>query len=385
MLLFLAFPLASGCPNGMDLTAGADVLDTLDGSATEATEVADPTDTDGDPARTPPVDILVLVDTSGSMSQEQVALTLRLPALLDELTHPTDADGDGRSDHPRIADLRLGVVTQDLGSGGFSVSTCEDDPFAGDDGCLRHEPSPAVLDCDSSYPAWLSYWAEEDPPYSATELGHDFTCVATSGGGMPGESGCGIEQPLEALRRALIVQSVPGGCNEGFLRPDSLLVLIVLTDEDDMSIDPDHFDMLDPDRTDLGHLNIRTFRHPEMLTPVDEFFAAFRELRPAGSDRLVLGVIAGVPWGNPACQGSGDELEGCLGVPEMQERIDVADPTTLVPSCNTGMGVAMPPVRLVRLARQLGGSAWVGSVCETDYGPAIRGITAKIVERLEPP
>jgi hypothetical protein len=46
------------------------------------------------------------------------------------------------------------------------------------------------------------------------------------------------------------------------------------------------------------------------------------------------------------------------------------------------MGLAMPPVRLVELAQQLGDAAVVGSACTWDYGETIRAIAQKIVERL---
>ena len=370
-MLVAALVLTAGCTSGTDLTGDSDA----DGSDVPS----DANDTVLPPTA-PPVDILVLVDDSNSMDQEQVGLTQRFPELLDELVHPTDSDGDGVPDHLPVTDLRVGVVTQDTGVGGYAISTCESDPFVGDDGCMQHQPSPGVSECEAAYPSWLSFHAENEATYPLTRLAQDFTCIGFLGG-----RGCGIEQSLEGLRRALTKQAAPGGCNEGFLRPDSLLVLIVLSDEDDTSVDADHLDMLDQERTDLGHLNIRVFLHPEMLTPVEEFAEAFLSVRGGRTDRLVLGVIAGVPPTTPVCNRPGDELNACLALPEMQERIDPAAPTQLMPSCNWTWGVAMPPVRLVRLAQLLGNAAWVGSVCDTDYGPAIRGITSRIVERLTPP
>lgn len=331
----------------------------------------------------PPVDLLVLVDNSGSMAQEQAALTLRLGELLEELVHPTDRDGDGALDHPPVTDIHLGVVTSDLGAGGYAITTCEDEPVVGDDGCLHNEAAPAVGGCDIEYPTWLTWRVLDEATYSVEQLAGDFTCIGTIQDTWP-MVGCGWEQPLEALRRALTTQQAAGGCNEGFLRPDSLLVLIVLTDEDDASVDPAHYEMLDPEHTELGHLNIRAFLHPEMLTPVEEYVAAFRALRPEPADgpgRFLVGLLIGVPPG-PECDGPGDLLDGCLALPEMQERIDPAAPTQLIVSCNTAMGISFPPVRLVRLARQFGDDAYVGSICTTDYAGTIRGITDAIVERL---
>ena len=365
----------AGCPESTVGDGDGDVV------ADRPVEVVDVPEETVEPAA-PPIDILVLVDNSAYMGTEGMALTQVFPLLLDELVHPTDGDGDGELDHPPVNDLRLGVVTQDLGACGYPLSSCEDDPIDGDDGCLQHAPNPIVPACGSDYPTWLSWRAEEEATYSVERLGGDFTCLATFDTAPP-RDGCGIEQPLESLRRALTTQLEPGGCNEGFLRPDSLLVLIVLTDEDDTSIDPDHCDLLDPERTDeLGPLNIRPFLHPEMLVPVEQFVETFRALRPEGSNRLVVGMLVGVPPLDERCRGPGDELDACLALPEMQERVDPAVPSQLVPSCNTSMGLAMPPVRLVRLARQLGEDAYVGSQCETDYRGTIRGITDAVVARL---
>ena len=55
-------------------------------------------------------------------------------------------------------------------------------------------------------------------------------CVAVLGTG-----GCEYEQPLEASLAALTRQAEPGMPNEGFLRNDSLLAIIYVTDEDDCS------------------------------------------------------------------------------------------------------------------------------------------------------
>jgi hypothetical protein len=52
-----------------------------------------------------------------------------------------------------------------------------------------------------------------------------FACMATIG-----YQGCGVEQPLEALRRAL-----QDPANDGFLRDDAMLLVVFLTDEDDSS------------------------------------------------------------------------------------------------------------------------------------------------------
>jgi hypothetical protein len=210
-------------------------------------------------------------------------------------------------------------------------------------------------------------------------MAEDFACVA-----LLGEPGCGFEQPLKAMQWAVIRDAVAGGCNEGFLRRDSIVVLIWMTDEDDSSGRPEYPELFDPARNaDLGHLNIRCFLHPEMLVAVEDYVNAFQDVRPDSPGDVLLGLIVGVPPDVPACIGRGDEVEGCLEAPQMTEMINPMQPTELVPSCNTTMGLAFPPVRLVRLAEAFGARAYVDSVCKDDWRSAMQGLGGIIGARLQ--
>ncbi|MBI5489091.1 MAG: hypothetical protein HY905_17280 [Deltaproteobacteria bacterium] len=323
------------------------------------------------------VDIVVLVDNSGSMSQEQAALVQRFPELITELLDPPPDPETGRPSHPPVEDLNIGVVSSDMGTAGHRVSTCSISDV-GDNGCFRNTPSPAVLDCEATYPAYLARNDTNAGVYLPPDMAHDFACIATLG-----TQGCGFEQQFKAMRAAVTTDPDTGLCNMGFLRPDALLALIWVTDEEDCSVRSDHNEMFDPTRDDLGHLNIRCFVHPEFVESVEDYVAAFRALKPMeDQDKIVLGMIVGVPPDAPACIGNGDDLDGCLGVPAMTAQIDPTDPTSLVPSCNTSMGQAFPPRRFVAMAQAFGSSAIVDSICKTDWTSAIRGITDKLVERL---
>jgi hypothetical protein len=324
------------------------------------------------------VDIVVLVDNSGSMAQEQSALTLRFPELINELVNPAADPVTGRPLHPPVEDLNIGVIDSDMGTAGYRVSTCLVNPDVGDNGCFRNTGNVLMGGCSASYPTFLSRNPSNAATYTPDIMANDFACIATLG-----TSGCGFEQQFKAMRQATTVNTVMGGCNAGFLRPTSLLALIWVSDEEDCSVSADHLEMFDPDRTDLGHLNLRCFLHPDYVESVDDYLAAFRALRSADDqNKIVLGMIVGVPTDAPACMGSGDTLEGCLGVPAMVEQVDPAFPTQLIPSCSSTMGVAFPPRRYVQLAQAFGSNAIVDSICKTDWRDAIKGITDKLVERL---
>ena len=327
------------------------------------------------------VDLLFVVDNSGSMFQEQAAMAEYLGAMIRELVDPPDADGDTRPDALPVEDLHVGVVSTDVGTMGYTVSTCRNRDV-GDDGCLLHLPSPLVGGCESSYPSFLARDPSNALTYDPERLAADFACIGTLG-----TNGCGWEQQLESLRRAVMENQQPGRCNEGFLRPDSVLTIVLVTDENDGSVSPAHPEFFDQSRTDLGHLgSVRTLLHPEMLTPVEWFHQRLLSVRPRAVESIVLAGIVGVPV-DSVCEGSGIDFAACLDLTGMQETIDPAAPTQIIPSCDTTMGMAFPPRRIVELARmwdEAGGGMVVASICRPDWTAAAAEITQEITERLRP-
>jgi hypothetical protein len=310
------------------------------------------------------VDILVVVDNSGSMKEEQAALVANFPTLIDELMNPTDP-----ANHA-VTDLSVGVVTTDMGSFGYALNTCNNGALGylgGDDGCFRNTGSVEVGGCLSSYPLFLQRNGLNAGSYPLAQMGTDFRCIATLG-----TNGCGAEQQMEAARRALVDQTGVGRCNAGFLRPDSILAVLWVTDEEDCSVaDPR---LLDPDATsEFGHPNIRCYFNEDKLKRVDDMIGQLRALRPNPRD-FVMAMIVGVPR-ESICEGKGDELEGCLELPPMQYVLD-GTATQVAPSCSSpsGFGDAYPARRFVQAAQLLGKNALVRSICNDDWRPAVRGI-----------
>ncbi|MEM9072961.1 MAG: hypothetical protein AAGE52_30935 [Myxococcota bacterium] len=321
------------------------------------------------------LDVLLLVDNSGSMAQEQVALATQLPRVVRALA-TGDADGDGIQDFPAVSSLQIGSVSPDMGSGGFLVPTCDDATF-GDDGVLQTAGNPALSGCDATYPSVQRF----DGTSAADRFSSDVACVATMG-----TDGCGFEQQLEAMLKAvtpstdatLFHRSTTGhadGANAGLVRENAVLALISLTDEDDCSaLDPDLFNPSSP--LYGGDLNLRCFQYPEAVHPVDRYVEGLLSIKEDPS-QLVYASIAGVP---PAMDGA--SYDAILEAPEMQERVDPGMPTRLAPACSVpGVGVAFPARRMVQTAAALearGASATVGSVCTDDYTAVVTRILAKI-------
>ncbi len=333
----------------------------------------------------PEVDILVVVDNSGSMAAEQALLVEAFPTMVRSLL--TGLDGEGNRAHAPVRDLHLGVVSTDMGAAGYDVRSCEQNPPVGDDGILQH--TPRWSSCAREYPLYLSYWVEPgaDPDMDQIEqMSEDFGCI-----GVLDTDGCAYEHPLDAAYKALVVHSRPGGPNEGFLRPGSILTILFVTDEEDCSAsDPTLFDISDIPY----HVNLQCHYQAAKLHPVERYALAFRTLRES-PEGFVLGFIVGVPPDEPSCNGRGDELEGCLGHPAMEEVIadhgEFLEYTCRVPeTCTPPEGLdpgnciseATPGRRFVRLAQMFGRNAVVQSICTDSFAPAIEALTEKLQETI---
>jgi hypothetical protein len=306
------------------------------------------------------------------MAEEQAVLAEQIDQMLDALMNPSNGS-------PSVDDLHVGVVTTDMGTGGYTIQTCSN-PMNGDNGVLQNR-TDGQWGCDESYSAadcgraecpWLLHSREhpddgtdvEDPP-----IWDDFGCIATLGTG-----GCGFEQQLEASYVALTVQTGAGRPNEGFLREDSLLAIIYVTDEDDCSTgNPEMFNMT---RDDFGSLNVRCVLNPDELYPIARYHDAFLDLRGGNRNRIVVAAITGVP-----VDGSwlpGDSLDALR---ELQQ-INPSNPNEILKSCETPMGPAYHPVRIAELVYSFGGNGVLASICRDDWSAAMETIASKIQDLL---
>ncbi|MBI5486350.1 MAG: hypothetical protein HY905_03360 [Deltaproteobacteria bacterium] len=319
------------------------------------------------------VDLVVVVDNSRSMQEEQAALVANFPALIDELMAPSDPD------HTPVIDLNVAIVSTDMGSAGYQLSTCSEGLWGydrGDDGCFLHTPRTAGSGCLVDYPGFLRRNPDNAGSYPLSDMGRDFGCMATLG-----TNGCGFEQQLEAARKGLVDHTLAGDCNAGFLRNDSILAVVVVSDEEDCSVADTH--ILDPEADAIyGHANIRCYIHPEMLKSVTDMVGQLRGLRGNARD-FVMAMIVGVPMGS-VCENTGDRVANCLELPEMQYVLDGTG-TNIIPVCHhpLGWGAAVPGRRFIQAAQEIGSNALVRSICNEDWRPAMTGILDLIQGALD--
>jgi hypothetical protein len=322
------------------------------------------------------VDILFVVDNSNSMMEEQELLARQMASLLPELiTRTRPSEGDIL---PAVEDLHVGVVSTDMGTHGTSIMTCGN-PMNGDNGVLQNsglqpgcQSAYSAPDCPRTECPWLAHSA--DAPDDGTDPSNppiwvDFGCIASLGTG-----GCGFEQQLEAGLVALTVHSDSGGPNEGFLREGSVLSVVLVTDEDDCS--SGNGEMFNPQNEQLGCFCLRCLLHPELLYPIDRYYDALRALRPDDEDLLVVAAITGIPV--DGSWSPGDSLDALR---ELQ-RVNPEYPNEQLPSCQTEMGIAFPPVRIVDLVYRFGDAGVLGSICRDDWSDTFEEIARAVQARL---
>ena len=349
----------------------------------------------GIPPPTRDVDLLFVIDNSGSMLEEQAALATEVPRMIQILT-TGDFDQDGSTDGPDdftpVEELRVAVVTTDMGTGGVMVPTCSM-PEGGEDGLFR--TSSAGAGCRASYPSFLTF--NSAGAGSSEAFAESVACVLQAG-----TTGCGFEQPLEAGLKALspgaptswtaadfsAPEFLGGGSGHGdgahrdFLRDDSILGVIVLSDEADCSVsDPALFDA--GSTTYAGPLGVRCFEYEdEALYPVSRYIDGLLQLRRYPS-RLVFAPIVGVPVDLAPTSGTAADWDSILSDDRMQQTVDpMTGGSSILPSCEvSGVGRAFPPRRMVRVAQELearGASTTVGSICQSSYAGVLNGIIRQL-------
>jgi hypothetical protein len=322
------------------------------------------------PAKTK-IDLLVVIDNSGSMCEEQTELANNFDLFANFLSE----------DLGEAADYRIAVVTTDM-----SVGNC-------DRGRFVTKPGPRAPNCDV---AQMNACEFREPILKSgvggnivdgDDLKNKFACIVSAGTG-----GSTTERGLGAIRSALscggpnkayfdpccVGDDYNPGCRpeaEGkpepeFLRPDALLIIIIVSDEDDCSDKagealtacpphaecsnyvegapveecfermlaglPDDQAVKRPDfskpRTDSDLRNYPADENDcdfdrDHLTPVDEYISFVRKLKASPEKQIVVASLVGPRLYTPSGQRvtfveSDDEDDRA---PECRDRINLND------------------------------------------------------------
>jgi len=181
------------------------------------------------------------------------------------------------------------------------------------------------------------------------------------------------------MGRALVDHA--DGANAGFLREDSILLVLLMCRDDDCSVAAGSEALFDPEDESMDrHIELRCINHPEMLVPVETYVEILETLRP-DPRKLVVELIVGVPEGYE-CEGLGSGIPDCLDHPDMIEQIH-PEWGYLLPSCVASAASGWPGRRFVQMAQHLGGNALVHTVCRDYYAPVLEALADVLHERVD--
>lgn len=390
----------------------------------------------GGPTPTEPsdeIDILFVVDNSGSMGEEQANLSESIADILDPLT------AAGKS-------VRVAITTTDDGnywcggagvsdpeSGHFVASSCRsrlgDFFFIGNntdaetvctDFCdlesVVVEPTTTAQDAGATPRPWIEIGPE------GTNLPENVSAAQALQCWLPqGINGCGFESTLETTSKALTLMQVEDQDEFGFLREGAHLAIVFVTDEADCSFNRDLQDTVfgeegvgnqvfwslpdtqqspssavcwnagvDCDFSAASAQCVSADKNVEggpagaasdaALYPVAQYRDQLTTLRqaklPFGAEVFTFGIV-GVPEGygqtQPIvyAQGADGTNPGSF-----QAKFGIGQ------GCSSTVAEAVPPVRLRELIQDSDWSAQskLYSVCNVNYTPALQDIARTLTE-----
>jgi len=165
------------------------------------------------------LDLLFMVDNSPSMKPKQDKMRAQFPKLIEALREPTDRT---------LPDLRIAILDSDLGDA--QSRHCPTSDGYGDRGVFQMRDA---VGCGAAEGArWLEY-TKNQPVNFTGDVSEVFGCLASN----LGVEGCGFEHQLGALEWAFYLSG--NETQREFLRPEAFLGIVILTDEDDCSAPPD--------------------------------------------------------------------------------------------------------------------------------------------------
>ncbi|MCB9568848.1 MAG: hypothetical protein H6710_16805 [Myxococcales bacterium] len=224
----------TGTGDGTSSTGAATVTDTAttgtSTSTSTSTTTGDPTTggdtTTGGPEGCKRVDFLFVIDNSVSMEGEQAALKAAFPEFIDTIknTLPTndyhimvvDTDAEGRCSPQVCTHATCQAANKYACKDIFTA--CDTTRGAG----VIHPAGDFASNMLCQLEGGNRYILSSDPNLNA-----NFSCVASVG-----TAGHPSERPMDGMVEAVSpALEGPGGCNEGFLRDDAILVVTFISDD----------------------------------------------------------------------------------------------------------------------------------------------------------
>lgn len=319
------------------------------------------------------VDILLVIDNSGSMSEEQQMLSTSLFPLINSLTNPLPG-----WPYDANSNIRIAVTTSDLGvsyDGKIYAGADNETLFAnervrcfddgdgaefvsqyriGNDIQIRDGGIPCgTRDGDNQCPSgWTCENVDAHGVGTCTAPGGELTVLCPRSPGesdisfiestvddkatviaclaQTGTTGCNYEQQLMAGVQGLEKTLTQDGSS--FMRKSAVTAIIIVSDEEDCSLKSNEWHQLEELSNTTA--NVACGRHPDLLFKISEIkdrIDAVRKEATGTSQGVVFAAIVGVPYNENGalteCEGVGSGLGGCADIqPNVNGGGTMADP-----------------------------------------------------------
>lgn len=320
------------------------------------------------------VDLVIVIDEATLTEAVRTRLVQALPQFI---------DGSRYGEFARS--LHVAVLGTNVGTGSFD--TCG----PGTGGAFQAVPRGDCSGPDGSFIIdEIDAYGQVTRNYTG-ELADTVACILPA----PGQ-GCAFSQPMAALQAAL--QGTVSE-NDGFLRGDAVLAILVVTGADDCSasdvalFDPANVDTLGPltpfrcfehgvtcdraiDRQAGTYESCTTWSDSQYVRDPQGVVTFLSDLKQDRS-QVVVHVLAG-----PATSGP----DGTGTVAPVEVGLDGDGNPQVLPACDSAGASAIPATRLSWLAAQFNGGA-TSPLCADQYGEALENLDRAIDDALrgEPP
>lgn len=339
------------------------------------------------------VDLLFLIDDSSSMEKSQANLRRNFPAFMTALKALPGG----------LPDVHIAVVSSDMGAG----SIC--DPSTNKNGIFQYlSPPPPVgmQPCTTNLNPGATFISDIAGQKNYTgNLEDVFSCIAALG-----EDGCGFEHQFAAITRALGADGqAPPAENQGFLRPEAYLAIVMITNEDDCSASPgvplfDESanqrlgDQLGPRANfrcnEFGHIcdGAPPSRHAPNNTAGET--KTYASCAPAESGYLLSVAQTAARIKALKADPENQVMVAAITGPEAPYTVEWKPPLisdtgpwpSIMHSCTASDGsYADPSTRTSAFVREFGGNGLQLSICDGEFAPALLRIAQKIGERVSKP
>ncbi len=319
------------------------------------------------------VDILFIIDNSGSMVGEQRAIAESFSTFVDVLDERFGIDK-----------YHIALVTTGVTSSGCGPCTAGE-PYScmnetGESGVFQDRRGSFVETAEDIF----EFTFTPAPECRVIETSSEKTCfynsATESGTVLVGVNGCGYERGLAPMRMAL--GDLLNSANDGFLRENATLVVVVVSDEDDCGEVGDITEGIAGAGGRLCYYAAKevgpnnTFSHPDdvtskpyRLTPVDEYYDFLMEVKDNRAGMVKFAAIVGV-------QDKSDLSTTTIEYMDDSNPSSDIHPACTTPNCTGRYCSSYPGTRYVRLAQKfgIGKDGFVDTICQENFSATMEAL-----------